>query len=238
MLASLADAPLEDAALVYEPKYDGVTTHFDLGQDVMPIDFGSKTIFNYYDLAFELGDTVNRALMVGDFGSNSTTYAIANPKSEFIKYFYGIGTGHGKHDNQHVRGKLMGVSGGQIASSSAKIRGWKYGMMNGFSLRSGQIFRRDHFGQPRDMLEQRLDAKFFDELGLASDGNASTVVSVKSSPVQVKFYDSAGNQTDALKTLSSNVSFEATSSQPYTDGVVRNRVAFDTSTLNITRVVL
>jgi hypothetical protein len=223
----------------FEPKYRGVTTVFTLGKDVLPTDFGFKTLFSYNDLAFELGDSINRAIMCGDFGSNSTTNVNPLPKNEFIKYFYGIGGGYGKHDNQHVRGRLMGNAGTNfVASASARIRGWKYGMMNGFTQHSKQVYRRDHYGQPRDMMEQRLDAKFFDELGLASDGNVGVPIGVKDAPVQVKFYDNAGNQTDSLKTLSSNLSFEATSSLPYTDLVGRNRQAIDFSTLNITRVVV
>jgi hypothetical protein len=224
----------------FEPKFSGVTTAFSLGKDIMPANFGNKIVFNYNDIAFELGDTVNRALMVGDFGSNLVTNINPLPKNEFIKYFYGIGGGYGQHDNQHVRGRVNATAGtsNYAASSSARIRGWKYGMMSGFTQHSKQVYRRDRFGQPRDMLEQRLDAKFFDELGLSSDGNVGVPIGVKDAPVQVKFYDSAGNQTDSLKTLSSNLSFEATSSVPYTDLVSRNRLALDFSTLNITRVVI
>ncbi len=226
----------------FEPKFNGVTTVFTLGKDVLPGNFGTKTIFSYNDLAFEFGDTVNRALMVGDFGSDAVLSTNINPlpKNEFVKYFYGIGGGYGKRDNQHVRGRLMGTAGtsNQPASASARIRGWKYGLMNGFTQHSKQVYRRDHYGQPRDMLEQRLDAKYFDELGLASDGNVGVPIGVKDAPVQVKFYDSAGNQTDSLKTLSSNLSFEATSSLPYTDLVAKNRLPLDFSALNITRVVV
>lgn len=224
----------------YEPKFNGITSTFSLGKDIMPTNFGSKRIFSYNDIAFEFGDTINRALMVGDFGSNFTTNVLPQPKNEFIKYFYGIGGGYGKRDNQHVRGGLMGAAGSSdfVASSSARIRGWKYGMMNGFAQRTKQVYRRDHYGQPRDLLEQRLDAKIYDEIGLASDGTFNGVVGVKDAPVQVAFYDSAGSKTDAVKTLSCNVSLEATSSLPYFDGQMRNRPEYDLSLLNIVNVTI
>lgn len=226
----------------FEPRFQDITTAFKLGKDIMPANFGRKTTFSYNDLAFELGDTINRALMVGEFGSDSNLVTNINPlpKNEFIKYFYGIGGGYGKRDNQHVRGRLMGTAGtsGQFASSSARIRGWKYGMMNGFTQYSKQVYRRDHYGQPRDLLEQRLDAKFFDELGLSPDGNQNGSPGVRDAPIRVSFYDSTGKPTDALKTLSSNISFEATSSRPYTDGTARNRPEYDFGILNIVNVTI
>lgn len=224
----------------FESKFNGVTTTFELGKDLLPYNFGIKRLFSYNDIAFELGDTINRAIMVGNFGYNLTTDVLPLAKNEFIKYFYGIGSGYGKYDNEHVRGRRGGTAGSGLYSalSSANIRGWKYGMMNGFAQRSSQVFRRNHYGQPRDLLEQRLDAKFFDELGLSSDGTINGVYGVKTGPVQVLFYDNTGNQTDPLRTLSSNVSFEATSSVPYFDGLFRNRPAYDFSTLNIKNVIV
>jgi hypothetical protein len=40
------------------------------------------------------------------------------------------------------------------------IRGWKYGLIDGNPKYTSVIFRRDRFGQFRDMLEQRIDTKF------------------------------------------------------------------------------
>lgn len=91
------------------------------------------------------------------------------------------------------------------------IRGWKYGLMNGFEMSTKTIFRRDKFGQFRDMLEQRLDTKFY---------NGDTVLS---SPIKVQFVTSKGNTVNPQNTFSSNLSFEASSSLPYFDGIVRNR---------------
>lgn len=92
-----------------------------------------------------------------------------------------------------------------------EVRGWKYGLINGTSQQTQVIFRRDHYGQFRDMLEQRIDAKFY-------DGK-----SVLTSPVKVQFVNSKGATLNPQNTFSSNLSFEASSSLPYFDGNVRNR---------------
>jgi hypothetical protein len=91
------------------------------------------------------------------------------------------------------------------------IRGWKYGLINGYELQTKAVFRRDRYGQLRDMLEQRLDAKFH---------NGSNILA---SPINVKFIGPSGNTVKPENTYSSNLSFEATSSLPYFDGSVRNR---------------
>lgn len=221
----------------YESKFSGVSSAFNLGKDILKVDFGPKTVFDYNDIAFEFGDTTNRAIMCGDLGITALTNVIPQPKNEFIKYFYGIGDGYGKSDNQHVRGRLVGTAGTNFtAYSSARIRGWKYGMVSGFAQHSKQLYRRNRYGQPRDLLEQRLDTKYYDELGLSSDGIQNGVVGVKDGPIKVFFYDFSGNQTDPLNTLSSNLSNEATSSVPYTDGQYSNRPAYDLSLLNILNV--
>jgi len=51
--------------------------------------------------------------------------------------------------------------GGYEIAISPVIRGWKYGIYNGLPSHSKMIFRRDRYGQFRDMLEQRIFTKFF-----------------------------------------------------------------------------
>jgi hypothetical protein len=95
------------------------------------------------------------------------------------------------------------------------IRGWKYGIVNGLPQYSRAIWRRNKFGQLRDMLEQRIDSKF-----ASIDSN----VTVGESPVRITFLDSFSKLIiDATNTTSSNLSYEASSSLPYFDGIVRNR---------------
>lgn len=43
------------------------------------------------------------------------------------------------------------------------LRGWKYGVYNGNQVKTTAIFRSNHYGQFRDMLEQRPYSNFFDE---------------------------------------------------------------------------
>ena len=105
----------------------------------------------------------------------------------------------------------------------AAPRGWKYGILNAITYRSSAVFRRDHFGQFRDMLEQRQDSKFF---GLAGDTMAGVIRENKSaldSPIKCRFVDIKGRSIEPNKTNSSNLSAESTSSLPYFDGIVKNR---------------
>jgi hypothetical protein len=48
---------------------------------------------------------------------------------------------------------------------SPVIRGWKYGLYSGLPMNSKTIFRRERFGQFRDMLEQRQYTKFINVTG-------------------------------------------------------------------------
>lgn len=115
-----------------------------------------------------------------------------------------------------------------------KPRGFKYGVLNSEPQFSSAVFRRSSYGQFRDMLEQRLDTKFFDVLGLNSDGTYSGHAGVLSSPVTVKFVEpNSAKITSPYRTFSSNMSPEATSSLPYFDDIVRNREdPLDTTELN------
>jgi hypothetical protein len=109
---------------------------------------------------------------------------------------------------------------GTIHAFSTVIRGWKYGLINALPEYSNAVFRRDSFGQFRDMLEQRLYTKFYSEL---SDNNSGKN-SIQNSAITVNFVDkTTGNTTSAYNTDSSNLSNECTSSIPYFDGIVRNR---------------
>ena len=94
------------------------------------------------------------------------------------------------------------------------VRGWKYGISNGVRTLSKAVWRRAKFGQPRDMLEQRIDTKF------AHDASGQ----IYTSPIFVNFVDAMTRVSKSpLLTTSSNLSYEATSSLPYFDGETRNR---------------
>lgn len=112
-------------------------------------------------------------------------------------------------------------------SFSPIIRGWKYGAISGLPTYSRAYFRPNHYGQMRDMLEQRILTKFH--------GNKSTILSA---PVQVRFVDSSGGSTRPENTQSQNLSTEATSSVPYFDGEIRNRTDLNPNTQNTNLVTL
>lgn len=232
-------------AYPFESRFYAVPTQFDLDADTF-------TVGQYYVSNASRTLTYNRFMLKLGNGKNDTTYyagdldklntagtVFALPTSEFIKMFYGIGDVRGPIDNNHVGAFLSGSNwfgsshlaahGGNIlqwtgCDVGARIRGWKRGMLNGFKTYSKLIFRRDHYGQFRDMLEQRVDAKYWDSTG------------VKSSPVQVTFHDNEGNIVDATRTLSNNLSFEAANTLPFEDYVARDRAAYSDSSVNISRI--
>lgn len=226
----------------FEPRFSDVATQFELGVDSWNVGFrksarnGSQ--FNYADLVLELGDPSNRQLMVADFtGDGNNPRSL--PRSEFVKYFYGIGDGRSLVDNNYVEGVLSGTTGtltSFAASSGARIRGWRYGMANGFKTYSKLVYRRDRFGQVRDMLEQRLDTKYFNEANSNPLSTQTVAQGVLEGPIQVRFHDQAGSPSDPTRTLSSNLSTEATSSFPYIDGVSTNRGPIDAAEVNVSRV--
>lgn len=103
-------------------------------------------------------------------------------------------------------------------------RGFKYGLIGVTPTPSRAVFRRDRYGQLRDMLEQRIQTKFYDSVGLGSDGIQSLRPAATVGAVQIRFVDSnTGEPKDPYNTISSNVSTEATSSVPYFDNKARNR---------------
>ena len=152
---------------------------------------------------------------------------------------------------------------------SPVIRGWKYGIYNGFPSHAKMIFRRNRYGQFRDMLEQRIFTKFFNvtttnmlnpvrgnmptfmkqeiksvahNIGILTNTTPTAMTSeskIKSSlqdgPITVKFVkQSVVTDTNnfgrinttvvsPLETTSQNISHEATSATPFTDGESKNR---------------
>jgi hypothetical protein len=150
------------------------------------------------------------------------------------------------------------VSGSADASRSVifgispEIRGWKYGLYNGLPSNSKAIFRRDRYGQVRDMLEQRPYTKFVNVNTSALDDDAMTnnnfdiqtesklnilkqVTSTGPSAAEVNFVryrykkDDRGigyiysEKVDPRLTISQNLSPEVTSSLPYFDGEAKLR---------------
>lgn len=97
----------------------------------------------------------------------------------------------------------------------------RYGLVNYQPSRTTVVFRRDKFGNLRDMLEQRQFTTFETSEGF-------------SDPAVYALFVSASSETivDPEVTQCSNISQYATSSVPYFDGIHRNRASFPSASLN------
>ena len=128
-----------------------------------------------------------------------------------------------------------------LATESAQgpiIRGWKYGIYNGLASYSKCVFRRNRYGQFRDMLEQRPDTKFYvSEIYGDNNGRPGKFMAL-SAPITVKFVTVAGDITNPELTWSQNQSHEVTSSFPYEDDQFRNRPEIDVSLLNQSTLII
>ena len=118
-----------------------------------------------------------------------------------------------------------------------KPRGWRYGLLNAFPTKPTCAYRRDHYGQFRDMLEQRPYTAFYrnDPPDVASMRREQglrvrrrrrprrfAIKATFRTPVW-KDPTSTDFMVPASETQCSNLSAFATSSLPYFDGEVKNR---------------
>ena len=109
---------------------------------------------------------------------------------------------------------------------STGSQGYRYGIQNIYPENPSAVFRRDRFGQFRDMLEQRRDGRFFEpflsDTGLLSLGKKNRT-KVGEPVVFCRFTSPSSNEeVDPYLTTCSNMSFAATSSIPYFDGEIVN----------------
>lgn len=128
------------------------------------------------------------------------------------------------------------------------IRGWKYGLQSATPFYTSAVFRRDRFGQFRDMLEQRQvvvsktdytysPTNFFGDEPNPIDGPRNSIFQDKADVVddfvvKVSFVQQAllndrlvYTQQTPVDTWSSNLNNFVTSSLPYFDGKQTNRPA-------------
>lgn len=144
--------------------------------------------------------------------------------------------------------------GGYEIAISPVIRGWKYGIYNGFPAHSRVIFRRNRYGQFRDMLEQRLFTTFCNTdatiLFNVAKGNRVRseeklkTFTIQEGPVSVKFVKQAVQiddnnfgkitieEVDPASTTSQNLTKNASSALPYFDGESRSRAESGTGNEN------
>jgi hypothetical protein len=245
-------------AFPYEPRYSAVSRQVDIagsfttkgnydGSTIVPTDRKPTrqltVAVGFPELPPAL-DVFRYRIVVDYFVSGAIQNVVGAPGGDIIKALYGFGDANlrGMFDNGAVVGPTHFPTMRQTPvtnsvnrsvieySTSPIIRGWKHGLVNGFPTYSRAVFRRSRYGQFRDMLEQRLDTKFF--VDVPSKGTPT----ITSAPVRVRFVDQSGRITKPENTWSQNLSFEATSSLPFFDGMQRNRPKPNLGTLNMANI--
>jgi hypothetical protein len=139
-------------------------------------------------------------------GSVSGANEAIFPKNETAKILFGVGW---TFFGQDTFGNQFKMSHANTGSA----RGYRYGILDINKIHSSMVYRSDKYGQFRDILEQRTNAKYYTEK------------EVQESPVLIKFVESGTTTpTLPLNTTCQNLSFEYTSSLPYFDGKAVDRL--------------
>jgi len=141
--------------------------------------------------------------------------------------------------NPELPGQLKFFSSTNSGIRKFEVQGFKYGLINAVPQKTCAVYRRDRYGQFRDMLEQRKFSVFRETVAAENDYNSPDSV-YQEFPVQVYFVDENNDSflgryyTDissiqekldsSPKFQSSNISNYCTSSLPYfDDDTPRNR---------------
>jgi len=147
----------------------------------------------------EAGQARKRNIVVSQFIDPATPTFVnrfTRDESRFALYYNG--------DNPRVPLSTL--------DKSEKIgaRSLRYGLSNVILTNPSAVFRRDKYGQVRDMLEQSRDAKFvFTKNGKDSVARSTVVATFVSSSSDIV--------ADGIHTQCSNLSIECTSSLPFVD---------------------
>jgi hypothetical protein len=106
------------------------------------------------------------------------------------------------------------------------LRGFKFGFFNIFPTNPTYHFRRSSFGQMRDLMESPPEGKMNGLVDLADEDNGLFVAdqNAETPPIKIIFMSRAGDSNiSPLDTNTQNLSQFATSSEPYYDGISRER---------------
>lgn len=101
--------------------------------------------------------------------------------------------------------------------------GYRYGLLNVQGQSTKAVFRRDRYGQNRDMLEQRRNSKFFlstGEAGTVGTSNAAITISFLSgstSAQRAETYQAASEEVSFNRKDSGIYDFEYKAGQPFYD---------------------
>lgn len=198
---------------------------------------GAENVGGFNNPALPLQET-DAAKIIFGFGDNNTYGTVSSGGSEYRGYKDLPSFRSGSYAPPSM---LYDVPTGIFVSPI--IRGWRYGLHDANPHYTSVVFRRDRYGQIRDMLEQRpfvvsyLDPKNVPTKYINSfESIATPVVDEKVNPpdfdrpISVAFVkQQISNEKltyvsiDPNETWSSNVNNFATSSLPYFDGQSRNR---------------
>ena len=150
--------------------------------------------------------------------------------SEISPFLFGLGDGP---KSAHYFDVLSLYSGNdRVFFNIRDIRGFKYGLSNITDKKPRNVFRRDRYGQLRDMLEMSPNTAYLDD-------KTNTI----SYPIEAQFFADDGSIASPDATNSSNLSTHCTSSAPFFDRevveftdplVVRNRGAFNNQVVDVT----
>jgi len=132
---------------------------------IVELNSGSNFATPYsYDANYWLGDlrytlfgngtpAIDASKILFGFGDRSSIKSKVSP-------FTGLSHITGRR-NLVERRLTANVASAYYFSLSPIIRGWKYGLIDGNPCYTNCLYRRDRYGQFRDMLEQRLNSAFY-----------------------------------------------------------------------------
>lgn len=107
------------------------------------------------------GDASTKVNTFLDFDGGSVSSPLSDQNREFLKFFFGFGDsidyGLPKVFKNIKRGA---VNANFTVGHEVEIRGFKYGLISALPTFTSAVYRRDRFGQARDMFEQRQYSAF------------------------------------------------------------------------------
>jgi hypothetical protein len=134
------------------------------------------------------GEDTERMYVNLDYVSSTSAIALPDRKQNktFLKAFYGFGDSG--DSNLPIITNLENTNTAQTkAGAEVQIRGFKYGLISALPTYTSCIFRRDHYGQFRDMLEQRPFTAIQKFQYTDQEGGELVVGGQKSACVSVQF---------------------------------------------------
>lgn len=212
-----------------------VTTNTVTRKALRTYDSGSNTISTSQQLSGS-GQIALGILSPDVFGSPGAQTFVAENNGDFsliasLKALWGFGDSVFQMPRFE---RVAGTAGSVQGALKIVIRGARYGMMNPLPLFSNAKFRRDRYGQFRDMLEQTPNAAYLVPPGKRKGKFETGLFNSVEYPIEIKFLSRPGKDgkgrttTSPENTHSQNLSSYATSSLPYVDSD-RNGTGVDRS---------